>query len=281
MRRSWGWLILTVPVFAACAQVIGADFDGLLPDNGTGGSAGVNQAGGASGSAGDGAPAGGGGMGLSGGGGAGVVAGSAAGSVIKDASTDKTGSGGATVMSDASTDVVFFDTAFADRGDTGIVVASDAPIEGSVVINEIKGVGGGPDWIELYNPGQSPMVLDGYIVSQAMGSTGPPDLPGSLTFPQGTVLAGGALLMVVAQQTAIGGTTSSCQAIADSCFTVTWGISSAGERIYLLKPEGDGGGAILQQVDYPASVTSGQTYARTANGTYQAAAPTTDQPNGI
>lgn len=277
MRRSWRWLILAAPAFAACAQVIGADFDGLLPASGAGGSAGVDQTGVGGDSAGNVAPAGGGGVNASGGGGPGgaAVAGSA-GNVITDASTDKGGAAGATPMPDAAKD-----SAFEDRVDTGVFVAPDAPLEGSVFINEIKGVGGGPDWIELHNPGQMPMVLDGYTVAQATGTAGPPDVPGFLTFPQGTTLAGGAFLMVVAQQSAIGGPTNACQAIANSCFTVTWGVSSGGERIYLLNPDVDGGRSTLQQVDYPASVASGQTFARAANGTFQAAAPTPGQPNGI
>jgi hypothetical protein len=126
-----------------------------------------------------------------------------------------------------------------------------------------------------------PMVLDGYTVAQAQGATGPPDV-GGITFPQGTTLDGGGFLMVVAQQATLGGPTTSCQALAASCFTVTWGVSSAGERIYLLYPaDADANVAILEQVDYPASVVAGQSWARGADGTFRAAAPTPDRPNGF
>jgi hypothetical protein len=124
------------------------------------------------------------------------------------------------------------------------------------------------------------MVLDGYMVTQATGTLGPPDLPGAVTFPPGTTLEGGAFLMVVAQQTTVGGPTTLCEALASSCFTVTWGVSSAGERMYLLYPT-DAGNSILEQVDYPPSVVAGQSWARGADGTFRAAAPTPDQPNGF
>jgi hypothetical protein len=289
------WLALVVPVLTGCAQVIGADFNGLLPKAGSGGAAGSDQTGGAGGGAGD---------GVSGGGGAGEGgAAGAAGNVMEDASADATGDGAAhdattdradakdvsadtmgdgdaPTMRDATTDLIGTDVATADHADA--VVPPDAPVTGSVIINEIKGVGSGPDWIELHNPGQMPMVLDGYSVAQAMGSTGPPDLVGALTFPQGTMLDGGAFLMVVAQQATAGGPTTACQALAASCFTVTWGVSSAGERMYLLSPaSADAASSIVEQVDYPATVVAGQTWARAANGTFQVAAPTPDRPNGI
>jgi hypothetical protein len=278
IRRRW--LVPLVPLFAACAQVIGADFDGLVP----GGSSGGAEVGGSSGSSGGATSSGGnGGTGGSGGGAAGAGTGGAvagaAGDVIKDASSDQ-GSGGATLLPDGSKDATASDVAAVDHQDAAAMV-DVATGPGSVVINEIKGQGAGSDWIELYNPGQGPMDLSGYTIAQAMGATGPPDPTSFLTFPAGTTLAGGAFLMVVAQQASIGGPTTACEAIAASCFTVDWGIAMGGERIYLLNPQADGGRSVHQQVDYLASVMSGQTFARASNGTFQAASPTPGQPNGI
>jgi len=273
MRRSRLCLILVAPAISACAQVIGADFNDLV--QGTGGSAGTD---GTAGTAAGDMLAGASGAGPMGGGGgsAGGAAGSA-GNVIKDASADHAGAGGATLLPEAGPDGLAADVATTDHEDGEVADVALTP--GSVVINELKGQGGGPDWIELTNPGQKPMVIDGYTVAQAAGTTGPPDVAGFLTFPQGTTLAAGAFLMVVAQQPSIGGPTTSCQTIAATCFTVTWGISMSGERIYLLNA--DAGKSVSQQVDYPGTVMTGQTYARATNGAFQAAAPTPGQQNGI
>jgi len=215
---------------------------------------------------------------MSGSGGAGGLGGSG-GNAMKDASADQGNVGGSVVVPDATTP----DTGAPDHGDAEPPdVGSDGPPPCGLVLNEIKGIGGGDDWVELLNTCQTPFVLDGFALTQASGDFGPPDMAASLTFPASTTLDGGAYLFVLAQQATIGGPVATCAGLAATCFNVTWGISSsAGERVYILNPSH----TVYQQVDYLAPTSggpaSGQTLSRAANGTYQNATPTPNMPNGI
>lgn len=57
-------------------------------------------------------------------------------------------------------------------------------------INEIESSGGAPgDWIELYNPSDAPIMLDGYVVKDS-------DDTHVYTFPTGTTVAPGAFLVL-------------------------------------------------------------------------------------
>jgi hypothetical protein len=282
--RGWTWLALALPAMAACAQIIHADFDGLQPLDTAGGSSGDTSGAGGS------TPGGSGGLAGDGlGGSSGISAGGTGGMAMRDASSSESSTGGAAGSMAIETDVIVVDHAGDDvTEDANPDTALDAPTQEEaeasppppVVINEIEGVG--EDWIELYNKGPDPFVLDGYIVTQASGSFGPPDIPAMLTFPAGTTLNAGAYLMILCKQATQGGPTNSCAGLAPTCFNVIWGVSSSsGEGIYFLSPER----AILQEVDYPApsatSPVAGQTWAAVPNGsgTFKAASPTPNASN--
>jgi len=189
MRRKRWFGVTTLPLMAACAQIIGADFEDLKPRStsaGTNGAAGSGDAG----TAGEG----------------GSESGGASGTI---------GSGGS--ANDASPDML-------SGGSAGRDSDGASPI---IVINEILG-NGTYDWIELYNPGSVPFDLKGRVIAQASGSTGSPEATSWLIFPQDpfTVVAPGGFLLILCRQGAQGGPVDGCQGIVSRCMEVTWAISS-------------------------------------------------------
>jgi hypothetical protein len=303
--RSWSWLALASLTVGACAQVIGADFDGLtrrtagaggttttgeVGSAGTGGSTGSggtetgeggepidadveggSDAGGASG-------AGGTGGGSGGNGGTIDAAGGSAGS--REAGTDVAEDAVDTGHADAEPDRDAIADAPKDEGMSDAVseentpsdALPDSPIVGGVVINEVNAQGALEDYIELYNIGSSTFDLSGYSVAQGSGLAGPVDSNSLLTFASGTTLDPGHYLLIVANQAVQprGGPHTPCNVpgfpVDVSCYYVDWGVSKNGERVYLLGP----GGTPVEFVDFPTpgiSPPSGRSYGRYPDGT--------------
>jgi hypothetical protein len=140
---------------------------------------------------------------------------------------------GADADTDADTDT---DT------DTGSPPLGDADVR----INELLASdgAGGPDWIELYNAGESTADLTGWTL------TDDPATP--WTFPEATQLRAGAFLLMYADDEA--GTET-------DGLHVPFKLSRSGETVTLADPEGSTGSAVT----YP-ELGDDETYARTTDG---------------
>lgn len=71
---------------------------------------------------------------------------------------------------------------------------TDAPVSSGVRLNEVvaKATGGGPDWVELYNPTAAPIDLAGFSLRDALDSH-------SFRFPTATTIPPGGFLIVEAE----------------------------------------------------------------------------------
>jgi lamin tail-like protein len=281
-RAAWRWLAIGVPIVAACAQVIGADFDGLRPQemgSGGGGAGGPGSSGAGGmgpGSGGDSVAIGAGGFmtggsaGATGGGGgardAGLDGAADGGDARVDVEPDRSGDG----EIDATKDERLPDAPHDGSDALLIDVAIDPPVVGGVVINELNAQGALEDYIELYNPRLTTFDLSQYSIAQGAGAAMPPDTASFLTFASGTTLDPGAFLLIVANQLPPrGGPHDPCAVPgfpSIPCYYVDWGISRNGERVYLLDPNN----APVQVVDFPVpdagQPASGRSYGRFPDG---------------
>ncbi len=107
-------------------------------------------------------------------------------------------------------------------------------------INEIESSGGTPgDWIELYNPSDAAIVLDGYVVKDS-------DDTNSYVIPEGTTVAAGEFLVLDGVENAVGDFDfglggsdavrlfdASANLVGEYAWTAhaatTWGVNDAGE----------------------------------------------------
>ncbi len=279
---------------AACASIVGADFNGLGPEAdaaATGGTAGAG--GGGSGVGGTGATAGSGGSSASGGtsgtggsagatggtagsggtaatggtGGTGAIGGTggtaATGGTGGTGGTSGTGGTGGTSGTGGTggTSGTGGTGGASGTGGTGGTGGTDAggPL---VVINEVRALGG-TDYVELKNIGAGNADLGGWGVTDAQGVNGAPNYNTALYFPKGTTLAPGKYLLVLAQQTSTGGPQTSCLGYTSTCWWATFGISGSGERVYLI----DSHNSYDSFVDYPTNTVDGQTWGRLPDGT--------------
>lgn len=126
--------------------------------------------------------------------------------------------------------------------DTGAPPLGDA----DVVLNEVLAAdaSGGPDWIELYNAGESTADLTGWTLGDD------PAAPWSL--PDGTQLRAGAFLLIYADDEA-GAETDGLH--------VPFKLSRDGETLTLSDPDGETGSTVA----YPA-LGDDEAYARTVDG---------------
>ncbi len=132
--------------------------------------------------------------------------------------------------------------------------ANPANPKGSIVFNEVvsgnsqpAGGAGSPDWIELYNTSNEDIDLTGYKLTDSNKSAG--------TELNNAIIKKGGYLVVYAAKNY----TTKDEAV---CF-VNFGISSAGETLYLLSP----GSAVAAELEIPALYTD-ISYARKEDGTY-------------
>jgi len=268
-RERWLW-VASLPVMAACAQIIGADFEDLKPRSSsttTNGSAGSGEAG----TGGEGGTSAAGAAGWENAGGSGT---NSSGGSANDASPDVSSGGSAGTLPEG--------------GSAGRDPDAGDP---TIVINEILG-NGTYDWIELYNAGSAPFDLRGHAIAQASGSVGAPEATSWLIFPQDAfmVVNPGGFLLILCKQGAQGGPVDGCQGIVSRCMEVTWTISStSGEIVYLLGPDNGQARPIIDQVYYPevgfeaGAPMTGQTYGRIPDGTgaFTLTKPTADLPNEL
>jgi hypothetical protein len=238
-------LLLFLPI-AACSTLVGADFDDLGPNGGSGGNGGV-QSGGNAGTASGGTAnnagvsdnsAGNGGVSGTVGEGGGS---SQAGNANAGTTTGGTSSGGTSVQGGGG------QGGEAGGGGAGNAGESAAGAGGAetvvppteVVLNELKGQGAGADYVELFNTGTETADISGCYVAD--------DSNNRVTFPAGATIAGKGYVVVRLQQTTSTGMVTTCFGFKPCYDGIKWGISASGEKIFLR----DSTGALLDQLDYP------------------------------
>lgn len=145
--------------------------------------------------------------------------------------------------------------------DSGLDAAPDANTEpgfdaGSnesssvLLINEISG---GDEWIELVNSGDVAFDLGNHVLADRDKTTGAPKLSEAVVFPEGTMLAAHAYLLIRG-----GGTGTKAKPCpgpdAGQCFHADFGISNKnGETLFLLDPAQ----TLIGKVVYPAQASQG------------------------
>ncbi|HMJ10320.1 MAG TPA: lamin tail domain-containing protein [Polyangiaceae bacterium] len=253
----------------ACSQILGADFEDLLPledasagSGGTNGGRGGNDAGPDSSAGSGGVSGSSGSAGSSGASGRGGTAGNAGGAG-KGGSAGVAGSAGSggSAGSDAGDGGPRCSLGPRDAG-----AATGAPAD--IVINEVQADTQAPalqDYVELFNSGSAPVDLSGYKVGD--GEVGPDGgiipCPNEFAlFPTGTVLQPGGFIVVLANLSARSGPLC-CFNDVGPCYTAEFGISNSGERVFLCDPSG---GAV-SEAEFPTSgVSQGESYGRVPDG---------------
>jgi hypothetical protein len=138
-----------------------------------------------------------------------------------------------------------------------------------VVINEIGAEG--DDWVEILNAGSEPIDLGDHRVADR-GDDGLPRASDALVVPEGTTLAPGGYLFVLADQleNADDWQTECLPDGPSPCLHAGWGISASdGDTIFLLAPNG----LVVGEAEYPTSgVDADQTWCRLPDGTGELAA---------
>jgi hypothetical protein len=293
------WLFAIWLLMPACSTVLNADFDGLTPlgtagsSSASGGDAGLGAQGGsaAAGVSGNAASAGrasiggagagdagvsgmaamgGGGRGgeeggsgplETGGGGAGNTGGSGGASNTGGSAGGAGGHGG----SGGASNIGGSGGAGAHAGSGGSIgLGGSGGSSGyvsptGVVLNELKGQGSGPDYIELYNRTHASLDIGGCYVSD--------DSNNRVTFPAGATIAATSFVLVRLQQSSSTGMVTSCFGYTPCYDGISWGISSSGEAVSLR----DAKGTLLDQLTYPdqngpSGLQDGQALGRVPDG---------------
>lgn len=119
------------------------------------------------------------------------------------------------------------------------------PPAGVVLMNELysRGTTENPDWIEIYNAGESTINLTGYKIYDSGGQSGSKP---KKEFPAETMIAPGAYYVIV----------------VDTEDESGFGLSSGGEEVWFENPAGD----IVDNVVFPAMEET-QSYGRYPDGT--------------
>jgi hypothetical protein len=182
-----------------------------------------------------------------------------------EAADSNTSGGSESSMSVAtSTAVTSVNTSSSSSGAGGAGGASSSGAGGApseVVINEVSGVGA--DWVELYNPSNEAVSLEGLrLADDAMGA---PKLADAMPFPQGSQLAPGEYLFVLADlgSKALAGAQTECAPGPSPCLHAKFGITKTGDVLYLV----DAKDAVVTEVAFPSTVMSGDAWGRIPNGT--------------
>jgi hypothetical protein len=174
------------------------------------------------------------------------------------------------VIADAAVDVATSPTP-TDAGVPGPsdVPAADAPTPTDaatgLVINEIRAVG--EEWVELFNPGASPVDLSNVQVTDTEADGGGPRVSRAMRFPTGTMLSPGQYVVVVSAQADAGsGPQTRCpDGGPTTCFHAGWSLSaSRGETVWVLAASG----SVTARAPYPMEAApDGGAWGRLPNGT--------------
>lgn len=166
-----------------------------------------------------------------------------------------------------------------DRSDEGGGGAPTEPISSTaLVINEISAA---EDWIELTNTGSAAFELGGIMLADA-AAPGKPKTDDGIVFPEGTSLAPGAFMFILAKQDGADpgeqAPQTACEPGTSPCFYAPFGLSEAdGDELFLLDGED-----VIASAQYPGgAVDDGQSYCRRPDGTgaFEGCDPTPGAPN--
>ncbi len=118
------------------------------------------------------------------------------------------------------------------------------PAAGMAVMNEVysRGTAENPDWVELYNNGETAVDLTGYKIYDSGGQSGSKP---KKAIPDGTTLEPGAFYVIVVDDDDPSG----------------FGLSSGGEKVWFENAEG----MVVDSVEFPA-MEEGQSYGRYPDG---------------
>lgn len=270
---------------AGCGQILGANFDDLILDRDAGAGTGGASAGGGAGTGGGIGSGGAGGSGVGGTGTGGTGVGGSGGTGIggSDAGTGGVTTGGASGTGGTATGGITGSGGTISTGGTtttggtsasggaaGAAGCTGGTVSG-VVINEARNSSG--DYIELYNTDCADFDLTGYALTDSSGNN--PDTAGKETFPNGTILGANQYLLVLGNSGSplSSPPTVNCSGLPTPCYTVTFGISSSGETIYLLDPAS----ATKDSAAVPGNLTASTSWGRLPDGvggfTYTVASP--------
>jgi hypothetical protein len=152
-----------------------------------------------------------------------------------------------------------------------------------VVINEVDG--SGEDFIELYNRGDVAVNVSNWIIAD--DSAGSPDVAKGVVIPAGTVIESHRYLYLWANlppepvaPPPEGMLYSNCiSGTPPPCLHAEWGISSGGERLFLLDDALD----VVCAVSYPGVVFGAEAFGRVTDGTDTlcATTPTAGEANVV
>ena len=139
--------------------------------------------------------------------------------------------------------------------------ASTGSGEGGLAINEISAQG--DDYIELFNAGTDSVDLSNLRVADE-DSPGVPKIDDAITFPEGTNLAPGGFLFILAGLDAPGtGPQTMCDPGPSPCFQAGFGLSKDGDGVYILAEDD----SIMLSAEYPGALPDGATWSRLPDGT--------------
>jgi LEA14-like dessication related protein len=126
-----------------------------------------------------------------------------------------------------------------------LIITPTPPAPAAVKMNEVysRGDSLAPDWIEIYNPNSSAIVIGGYKIYDNGGQTG---AKAKKTIPAGTSIAANGFYVITVDTTDASG----------------FGISSSGETVWFE----NAGGSLIDSVVIPALGVD-TSYARSADGT--------------
>lgn len=138
-------------------------------------------------------------------------------------------------------------------------------VPAKIVINEMHALT--EDWIEILNADTVDADLSGVGLTDK-NAMGVPDAIDAVRFTEGSKLAPGEFLIVVANMnTAQPGVQTTCLMTGgpSTCYQAKWGISSTnGDKVYLLSPTDE----VVDVATYPMGVVmDGQSYCRLPDGT--------------
>lgn len=131
---------------------------------------------------------------------------------------------------------------------------------GGLTVNEISAQG--DDYIELFNTGSDAVDLSNLRVADE-DSPGVPKLTEAVTLPEGTSIAPGAYLFVLAGVSNPGtGPQTECAPGPSPCFQAGFGLSKDGDGVYVLAEDD----SIIVSAEYPGALPDGATWSRLPNG---------------
>ncbi len=135
---------------------------------------------------------------------------------------------------------IIFPPTKGSKNDTSIVITNP------LLMNEIfsRGTAADPDWIEIYNPNNSPVDLSGYKIYDIGGQGGTKP---KKEFPAGTTISAKGFFVIVVDDTTASG----------------FGLSSSGEAVWLENASG----VVIDNVTFPAMPVATTSYGRYPDGT--------------